>query len=163
MNFRELKIAPTLTLSVGLLVFLAVGLVLLLQWTTSRNIMTDLAGRLVVRNLEVVPQGIIGHLDPVREQVEYLAQLVEGGAYDLNAEKRLADLLVGSVVASPQIGSVVFLNVNGRAVRVRREHASGRYEVSFPNLGQVEAFRDALHGAEGRSLDPADESGDVLR
>ena len=112
--------------------------------------MTDLAGRVVVRNLEVVSQGINGDLNPVREQVEYLAQLVEGGAYDLKAQERLADLLMGSVAASPQIGGVVILNGDGRAVRVRREHASGRYEVSFPNLGQEEAFRDALHEAEGR-------------
>ena len=150
MKLRGLRIAPTLTLSVGLLVFLAVGLVLLIQWTTSRDIMTDLAGRLVVRNLEVVSQGISGHLDPVREQVEYLARLVEGGAYDLNAKERLADLLIGSVAASPQIGGVVIMNGDGRAVRVRRENASGRYEVSFPDLGKEQAFRDILHEARGR-------------
>ena len=35
-----------LTVSVGLLVFLAVGLVLLLQWSTSRQILSDLGSRM---------------------------------------------------------------------------------------------------------------------
>ncbi len=35
----------TLTISVGLLVFLAVGLVLLVQWSTSRHILSDLGSR----------------------------------------------------------------------------------------------------------------------
>lgn len=90
MKIRELKIAPTLTLSVGFLVLLAVGLVLYVQWNASRKIMTDLAGRVVIRNLEVVSQGISGHLDPVRNQVEYLADLVEDGVYELDAKARLA-------------------------------------------------------------------------
>jgi len=150
MKLRELRIAPTLTLSVGLLVLLAVGFVLLLQWTTSRSIMTDLAGRVVVRNLEIVSQGINGRLDPVREQVEYLAQRIEEGTYDLGARERLTDLLVGSVAAAPQIGGVVILNNDGDSVRIRREQDSGRYEVSFPDLNMEKALAEALREAEDR-------------
>ncbi len=54
MNFRELRIAPTLTMSVGCMVLLAVGLVLYLHWNTSRKFMPELAGRLLLRNLGVI-------------------------------------------------------------------------------------------------------------
>ena len=54
MNFRELRIAPTLTMSVGCMVLLAVGLVLYLHWNTSRKFMPELAGRLMLRNLGVI-------------------------------------------------------------------------------------------------------------
>ncbi len=106
MNFRELRIAPTLTVSVGFMVLLAVRLVLYLHWNSSRKIMSELAGHLVLRNLEVASQGIEGHLDPVLRQTEYVAGLVEGGVYDLDARARLGDLLMGAVAATPQSGGM---------------------------------------------------------
>ncbi len=150
MKIRELKITPTLTLSVGFLVLLAVGLVLYVQWNASRKIMTDLAGRVCIRNLEIMTQGVDGHLSPVRKQVEYLADLLEDGVYDLEAKPRLADLLLGSVASSPQIGAVVILSVDGLAVRVRRAGEGGRYDVAFPNFDQVPAFRDLIEDAQER-------------
>jgi adenylate cyclase len=148
-TFRELKIAPTLTLSVGFLVLLAVGLVLYVQWNASRKIMTELAGRVVIRNLEMVSQGISGHLDPVRNQVEYLADLVEKGVYDIDGKARLADLLIGAVASSPQFGGVFFLGSDGLAVRVRRGINGRRYDVDFPNLGRVLSFQAVLKKAQG--------------
>ena len=159
MNFRSLRITPTLTLSVGLLVFLAVGLVLLIQWTTSRDIMRDLAGRLVVRNLEIVSQSVRGHLIPAQRQVEYLARLIEDGAYGVEDRQRLADLLLGSVAASPQIGGVVFINDAGGVVRVRGGQESGRYALDFPSLEQEDAYRKFLPEAKTR---PSGYWGDLI-
>ena len=105
MNFRELRIAPTLTMSVGCMVLLAVGLVLYLHWNTSRKFMPELAGRLLLRILEVVSQGIKGHLDRVLRQAEFVAGLVNCGVYDLDDRARLGDLLIGSVAATPQSGA----------------------------------------------------------
>jgi hypothetical protein len=95
-------------------------------------------------------QGVDGHLSPVRKQVEYLANLLEDGVYDLEAKPRLADLLLGSVASSPQIGAVVILSVDGLAVRVRRAVEGGRYDVAFPNFDQVPAFRDLIEDAQER-------------
>ncbi len=151
MKISELKIMPTLTLSVGFLVLLAVGLVLSVQWNASRKIMTDLAGRVVVRNLEIVSQGIDGHLASVRKQVEFLADLLEDGVFDLEAKARLADLLIGSIASSTQFGGVLILGNDGRAVRLRRGIKGERYDVDFPSLGQVPAFRAILKEAQGRN------------
>ena len=53
-NFRELRIAPTLAMSVGCMVLLPVGLVLYLHWNTNRKFMPKLAARLMLRNLEAI-------------------------------------------------------------------------------------------------------------
>ena len=150
MKARSLKILPTLSLSVGLLIFFGIGIVLSIQWTASKRILSDLGGRLVVRNVALIAQGIRGHLDPVRAQVEYLAGLIEGGDYDLGDKRGLADLLVGSVAAAPQIGGVAIGDTELRAIRIRRAAASGRYEVSYPDFGRSAQHRAALTEAMSR-------------
>lgn len=150
MKSNELRIAPTLALSVGMLVLAAVALVLAIQWNASRNILSDLTGRILIRNLEIVSQGLSGHLDPVRHQVENLADMVEAGSYNLEAKERLADLALGSLATSPQIAGVIIMDRDGQAIRLRRSPHGGRHEVSFPNLGAVSDFRAVLTEAEGR-------------
>ncbi len=54
MNFRELRIAPTLAMNVGCMVLLAVGLVLYLRWNTSRKFMPKLTARLMLQKLEAI-------------------------------------------------------------------------------------------------------------
>lgn len=44
----------------------------------------------------------------------------------------------------------MILDRGGLAVRVRRSRENGRYELTFPNLGRIAAFRKALNEAEGR-------------
>lgn len=117
MKSNELRIAPTLALSVGMLVLAAVALVLAIQWNASRNILSDLTGRILIRNLEIVSQGLSGHLDPVRHQVENLADMVEAGSYNLEAKERLADLALGSLATSPQIAGVIIMDRDGQATR----------------------------------------------
>jgi adenylate cyclase len=151
MKFPEIKMALVLTLSLGLLVIIAAGSILYVQQSASRNITSELVGRIVVRNLEVASQGIDGYLSPARKQVEFLAGLLEDGLYDLHDKVRLADLLTGSVAGTSRFGGVLFLRNDGHAVRVRRGITAARYEVTYPNLGQVAAFRAMLSEAQAKS------------
>lgn len=64
-TIRSFSIAPTLAVSVGLLVFLSVGLVLAIQWSTSQRIMSNLGGMAAARGLKLIESGIEHHLDPV--------------------------------------------------------------------------------------------------
>ena len=150
MRMPELKIASALTLSISFLVLMAVGLVLYVQWNTSRKIMTDLVGQVAMRNLEFATQGITGHLDPVRKQVEFLADFVENGAFTVEARKPLADLLMGSVAGLPQIGGVMVLGSGGLAVRIRRADEARHYEAAYLNLAEVPAFQVALKDMRAR-------------
>ena len=111
----------TLTISVGLLVFLAVGVVLLEQWSTSRQILSDLGGRLVLRNLATMELSIHDHLDPARDVVDRLGRLIESGAYDLSDADRISDLLAGSAAAAPQIGAIIVADRDLKAIRLIRD------------------------------------------
>jgi adenylate cyclase len=117
-----------------LLVFLAVGLVLLVQWSTSRQILSDLGSRVVLRNLVIMELGIRDHLDPAQHVVEHLGRLIESGAYDLSDADRISDLLTGSAAAVPQIGAIMVADKNLRAIRLMRDPATNHYRLDRPDL-----------------------------
>ncbi len=131
---RTISIILTLTVSVGSLVFLAVGLVLLVQWSTSRQILSDLGGRSVLRNLAIMELGIRDHLDPAQHAVDHLGRLIESGAYDLSDVERISDLLVGATAVVPQIGAMIVADKNRKAVRLRRDPTTGRYQLDQLDL-----------------------------
>ncbi len=134
---------PTLTVSVGLLVFLAVGLVLLVQWSTSRQILSDLGGRVVLRSLATMDLSIHDHLEPARHVVDRLGRLIESGAYDLSDADRISDLLTGSAAAVPQIGVLMVADERLRAIRLARDPATGRYRLDRPDLSGNPRFVEA--------------------
>ena len=134
---------PTLTVSVGLLVFLAVGLVLLVQWSTSRQILSDLGSRVVLRSLATMELSIHAHLDPARQVVDRLGRLIESGAYDLSDADRISDLLAGSASAVPQIGIIMVVDNNRRAIRLMRDPATDRYRLDRPDFSGNARFVEA--------------------
>ena len=130
----------TLTISVGLLVFFAVGLVLLVQWSTSRQILSDLGSRSVLRSLATMELGIRDHLEPARHVVDRLGRLIESGAYDLSDADRISDLLAGSAAAVPQIGVLMVADEKLRAIRLMRDPGTGRYRLDRPDLSGKPRF-----------------------
>ncbi len=137
---RPIPITVTLTVSVGLLVFLAVGLVLLVQWPTSRQILSDLASRVVLRSLATMELSIHDHLGPARHVVDRLGRLIESGAYDLSDADRISDLLVGSAAAVPQIGALMVADDKLRAIRLVRDPATGHYQLDRADLSGNSRF-----------------------
>jgi hypothetical protein len=137
---RPIPIILTLTVSVGSLVFLAVGLVLLVQWSTSRQILSDLGGRSVLRNLAIMELGIRDHLDPAQHVVDHLGQLIESGAVDLSDADRISDLLTGATAAVRQIGAMIVADKNLKAVRLRRDPTTGHYRLDRPDLSGNSRF-----------------------
>ncbi len=117
-----------------MLVFLAVGLVLLVQWSTSRQILSDLGSRFVLRSLAIMELGIRDHLDPARHVVDHLGRLIESGVYDLSDADRISDLLAGSAAAVPQIGAIIVADRNLKAIRLIRDPVTNRYRLDRPDL-----------------------------
>ena len=61
---------PTLVLAIGLLVLLAVGSILSVQWVTGRGMIQEFASRLIARGLATNELALRRHLDAgVREYV----------------------------------------------------------------------------------------------
>ncbi len=131
---RTIPIVPALTVSVGLLVFLAVGLVLIVQWSTSRQILSDLGGRSILRNLAIMEMSVSDHLDPAQRAVDHLGQLIESGSYDLSDVERISDLLAGATAALPQIGAMIVADKNLKAIRLRRDSTTDRYQFDQVDL-----------------------------
>ena len=149
---RRFPITLTLTASIGALVLLAVGAVLWIEWTASRQILATLGGRVVERNVSLIERGIERHLEPARRQVESLGRWIESGDYGLDEPERLADLLTGAVAAAPQIGALVVAGTEGRALRLIREPDGGCVRVERVDPGSLPAIAAAIEDAAGRSL-----------
>ena len=122
--------------------FLSVGLVLLVQWSTSRQILSDLGGRVVLRNLALMELRIRDHLDPARQVVDHLGRLIESGAYDLSDADRISDLLAGSAAAVPQIGAIIVADRDLKAIRLIRDPVTNRYRLDRPDLSGNPRFVD---------------------
>ena len=145
-----LRITLTLTVSVGILVLLAVGSVLYIQWSASRQIMAELGGRAVNRSLETFTQGVQGHLDPVKHLVEYFASLIEQSKIDPSDEQTLQQVLLGSVAAAPQIGGITLIRPNLMATRVLRSAETGEVSIDALNVVGIKPFEDILSQAKER-------------
>ena len=99
----NLPISLVLMASIGLLVLVAVGVVLL----TGYRIAGSNTAELVRQKSELVVHSILertrNHLDPVRAQVEYLAEAIATGTAELDDEAALGALLSSSLAAAPQV------------------------------------------------------------
>ncbi len=147
----RLRISVMLAVSIGLLVALAVLSVLIIQvWVTRQNTL-DLLNEKVGFILNSVENDIAGHLNPVREQIEFIAVQIESGAYDIADRPRLRTLLTGALAPLPQVDRIVVIDLDLRTLAVRREETDG-IDVIEREVGQNAqnpAVRNRLHAAEG--------------
>jgi adenylate cyclase len=120
-KFGPFSFAATLGFCMGLLVLLAVATVLAVQYSASRTTTFKFLNDKAEAIVQQIEFDIRHHLDPAADQVEFIAQQIESGAYDLNDTVRLADLLTGSLAAVPQIAAIASWDTNLRRVGVRRE------------------------------------------
>lgn len=109
----------------GLLVLLAVATVFGVQYSASRTntfkFLNDKAEAIVGQ----IEFDIRHHLDPAANQVEFIAQQIESGAFDLDDTARLTDLMTGSLAGVPQIAAIASWDADLRQVGVRRDPDGG--------------------------------------
>ena len=108
---------PTLVLSIGILVLLSVGSVLIVNWITDRRIVQEFTSRLITRVLAAEERSLREHLDAAIDQGDFIAAAISSGRYQL-AEPTLADFVSGTLAAAPQVEGVVLGDGNGKALRV---------------------------------------------
>ena len=83
---------PTLVLSIGILVLLSVGSVLIVNWMADRRIVQEFTSRLITRVLSAEERSLREHLDAAIDQGDFIAAAISSGRYQL-AEPALTDLL----------------------------------------------------------------------
>ncbi len=115
------SIVLTLAVSIGVLVFLAVGSVLAIQWSAAQKNTFSLLNEKVDLTLSMIEAGIRAHLDPAAKKAEYLAHRIEADNFQIGANDRLRALMNGALAASPQIEAIMIFNAELQGFGLRRD------------------------------------------
>ena len=137
---------PTLVLSIGILVLLSVGSVLIVNWISDRRIVQEFISRLITRTLSAEERSLRGHLDAAVNQGDFIAAAIDIGRFQFG-EPALADFVSGSLAAAPQVYGLVVTDRNGKALRVVRGAANGEFEIDHFNVvadSQFAALADQI-------------------
>ena len=118
---------PTLVLSIGILVLLSVGSVLIVNWIADRRIVREFTARLITRVLSAEERSLREHLDAAIAQGGFIAAAISSGRYQL-ADPGLADFVSGTLAAAPQVEGVI-LSGGGKALRVARGASSTEFQI----------------------------------
>lgn len=130
---------PTLVLSIGILVLLSVGSVLIVNWIADRRIVQEFTSRLITRVLAAEERSLREHLDAAIDQGDFIAAAISSGRYQL-AEPTLADFVSGTLAAAPQVEGVVLSDGNGKALRVARGASNTEFQIDHFNVAGDSQF-----------------------
>ena len=115
-----LRLTPTLVVSIGILVLLSVGSVLIVNWIADRRIDQELTSRLITRLLASEERTLRGHLGGAIDQGDYIAAAISNGRYRFD-EPGLTDFVSGTFAAAPQVEGVILGRCRRQGV-ARRPH-----------------------------------------
>ena len=133
-------------LSIGILVLLSVGSVLIVNWIADRRIVQEFTSRLITRVLSAEERSLREHLDAAIDQGDFIASAISSGRYQL-AEPALADFVSGTLAAAPQIEGVVLSDGNGKGLRVVRGASNTKVQIdrfNFAGDSQFAALADEI-------------------
>jgi adenylate cyclase len=145
-NSPTFKLMPTLVLSIGILVLLSVGSVLIVNWIVDRRIVQEFTSRLITRVLSAEERSLREHLDAAIDQGDFIAIAISSGRYQA-AEPALADFVSGTLAAAPQVDGVILSDGNGKALRVVRGASNTEFQIDHFNVAgdsQFAAFADQI-------------------
>lgn len=119
---RPWRVSVTMLLAVGfgLLMFVAVGGVLLMSLAGARENNRSLLRDRIERTVTQVVDRVRAHLDPVQAQASYVARQVEAGLFDPADEADFARVMFGALSATPQVHGMTFLRPDLSVLRVER-------------------------------------------
>ena len=110
----------TLAVSISLLVLIAVVSVLGLGLASGmKNTMSLLRDKSEILVSTMVDK-VRSHLEPARNQLEFMHSLIEKGRLDPNDDARLITMMTGSLAAAPQISAILWVNTDRQTLIVGR-------------------------------------------
>jgi adenylate cyclase len=130
---------PTLVLSIGALVLLSVGSVLIVNWVADRRIVQEFTSRLITRVLSAEERSLREHLDAAVDQGDFIAVAISSGRYQFD-EPALADFVGGTLAAAPQVEGVVLSDGNGKALRISRGGSNTEFQIDHFNVAGNSQF-----------------------
>jgi adenylate cyclase len=144
-NRLTFRLLPTLVVSIGVLVLLSVGSVLIVNWIADRRIVREYTSRLIARGLSAEERSLRAHLDAAVNEGDFIAAAISTGRFQFGTSA-LADFVSGSLAAAPQVYGLIVCDSNGKALRALRGAAAGtgfaidRFDIETDS--QVAALAD---------------------
>jgi class 3 adenylate cyclase len=146
---RGAPIALALAAATALLLFAAVGLVLFAGYRAARLNTAELVRQRSEALVGSVVERIRDHLDPVRDQLEYLAGILARERLDLARPRELGALLTASLAAVPHQSVVAFASPDLRVLRAFRNRPAA--PIAVDDWSNDPGFRRAIARAERAS------------
>jgi class 3 adenylate cyclase len=106
---RGLPIAAALATAIGLLVLVAVALVFATGYEVARRNTAELTRDKADLVIAAVIERTRNHLNPAKQQLQYLAGLIAAGRLDLDDRNALVAALAASLAAVPQVSVAAFV------------------------------------------------------
>src|SRR5215831_16257043 len=138
-NRLTFRLLPTLVMSIGVLVLLSVGSVLIVNWIADRRIVREYVSRLITRGLSAEERSLRGHLDAAVNQGDFIATAIGVGRFQFG-EPVLTDFVSGTLAAAPQVYGLLVSDRNGSALRVVRGAAGIGFENDHFNVAADSQF-----------------------
>jgi adenylate cyclase len=110
----------------------------------TRQLVNAIAGR----ELMALEESLGSELDPALQEVTFLSSYVVDGKVSSDDNQRIADLLMGSLSASPQINGVTFIRPNLEAIIAGRNIDGQPYYSEIVDGLRDAEIRDALRAGQ---------------
>jgi adenylate cyclase len=127
-NRFTVRLLPTLVVSIGILVLVAVGSVLVVNWAADRYIVREFISRLVAHELAAEERSLREYLDASVYQGDFIAAAIRGGRFKFG-EPALADFLSGTLAAAPQVAGLIVSDPHGKALHLLRGATATQFTI----------------------------------
>ena len=136
-----MALMPTLVLAIGLLVLLAVGSILSVQWVAGRSMVQEFASRLIARGLATQELALRRHLDAAVHQAGFVAGAIRASHYRFS-DPALGDFVTGTIAAAPQISALILADRSGKALRVVRDAPDTAFQLDHLDINEDRQLAD---------------------
>jgi len=116
----RLSISATLTFGFGILFLASLGAALVIALDAARDNTFELQRTLSEITVDTVVSEVDTHLGAAQAQAEFVGDLIATGEVDITHEARLADILMGTLAAVPQVSGIAFVRADFHVLRVGR-------------------------------------------
>ena len=133
-------------MSIGILVLLSVGSVLIVNWIVDSRIVREYTSRLIARGLSAEERSLREHLDAAVHQGDFIAAAIGSGRFRFG-EPALADFLSGTLAAAPQVYGLIVSDSYGKALHLLRGATATEFTVENFDVTadrQFAAFADQI-------------------
>ncbi|MFC1665907.1 HAMP domain-containing protein, partial [Pseudomonadota bacterium] len=117
---RRWSITTALSGGFSILVFVALASGLIFAFDTAYRNTQVLVSDKAVLIVESVSNHIRQHLQPVAEQIEYLAALIKEGRINIKDPQQLQSHLAAALAATPQVNALIYIDTELKASRMIR-------------------------------------------